>query len=137
MEAATEESELAVEEMADATEAEEAPTIAVSTDADAVDEGVAMMDVSTDAEGVAKGTITGDKVTEPVDTDALSGIMIDVVYPLIAIGKTGPDGAGCWIELGILPAMEVTWDPGPARTRVVVSTLGAGLMVTVAEASVV
>lgn len=79
MEAATEESELAVEETADATEAEEAPTIAVSTDADAVDEGVAMMDVSTDAEGVAKGTITWDKVTEPVDTDALSGITIDVV----------------------------------------------------------
>lgn len=110
-EAATEERELAVEEMADATEAEEAPTIAVSTDADAAEEGVAMMDVSADAEAaeegvammdvsadaeaVAKGTITGDRVTEPVDTDALSGMMIDVVYPLIAIGKTGPDGAGC------------------------------------------
>lgn len=94
-EAATEERELAVEEMADATEAEEAPTIAVSTDADAAEEGVATMDVSADAEAVGKGIITGDRVTEPVDTDALSGMMIDVVYPLIAIGKTGPDGAGC------------------------------------------
>ena len=121
MEAPTAESELAVEEMADATEADEAATAAEATD----------------VEAVAKGTMTGDNVTEPVGTDALAGMMMDVVYPLIAIGRTGPDGAGCCTELGILPAMEVTWEPGPARTIVVVATPAEGLKVTVAEASVV
>ena len=78
MDAAAEERELAVEDMADATDADDA----------------AMAAVSTDAEAVARGIITGERVTEPVDTDALAGIMIEVVYPLIAMGKTGPDGAG-------------------------------------------
>ena len=120
MEAAAVEMELAVEEMADATEAEEE----------------AMAAESTDAEAVAYGMITGDKVTDPVDTDALAGIMIEVEYPLTAMGRIGPDGAGSCTELGIPLAMEFTSEPGPARTRVVVATLGAGVMVTVAEASV-
>ena len=78
MDAAAEERELAVEEMAEATEAEDAARAAVSMD----------------AEVVAKGTITGDRVTVPVDTDALAGMTMDVVYPLMAIGRIGPDGAG-------------------------------------------
>ena len=92
MEAPAAERELADEEMTDAAEAEEE----------------AMAAESVDAETVAKGMITGDRVTEPVDTDALAGMMTEVVYPLIAIGRTGPDGTGCWIELGIPLATEVT-----------------------------
>ncbi len=120
MEAAAEDMELAVEEMADATEAEEEATTAESTD----------------AEAVAYGMITGDKVTDPVDMDALAGITIEVEYPLTAMGRIGPDGAGSCTELGIPLAMELTSDPGPARMTVVVATLGEGFMVTVAEAPV-
>lgn len=82
------------------------------------------------AAGMMTGTIGGSGVLAGMDTEA--GILIEVTYPLMVIGKTLPissDIISC-TDCGIFPAISVIWLAGAVKTMVVVTICGGPLMVT-------